>query len=159
MRDPSTPLGAGLMATRPVIPAMSAGAIRAVRALEERVLTLPQVPIETRHVLHAGMYARTVCIPAGVLITGAHITIPTLLIVSGHATLFIGEDDAELQGYAVVPASAGRKQAIYAHRDTLLTMLFPTAARTVEEAEEEFTDEPERLGSRRAPTHATATGE
>ena len=82
-----------LIATRPVIPAMSAKAIRAVRALEERVLALPQVPIETRHVLHAGMYARTICVPAGVLITGAHITIPTLLIVSGHATLFIGEED------------------------------------------------------------------
>ena len=84
---------------------------------------------------------------------GALITIPTLLIMSGHATLFIGEEDVELTGYAVIPASAGRKQAIYAHADTLLTMLFPTAARTVEEAEQEFTDEPERLGSRRAPNH------
>jgi hypothetical protein len=138
---------------------MTAGAIRAVRALEERVLALPQVEIATRHVLHAGMYARTVCIPAGVLITGAHITIPTLLVVSGHATLFIGAEDVELKGYAVVPAGAGRKQAIYAHADTLLTMLFPTAARTVEEAEQEFTDEPEHLGSRRAPNHVTATGE
>ena len=148
-----------LMATRPVIPAMSAQAIRAVRALEERVLALPQVPIETRHVLHAGMYARTICVPAGVLVTGVLIRIPTLLIVSGHATVFIGGEDVELTGYAVIPASAGRKQVIYAHRDTLLTMLFPTAARTVEEAEEEFTDEPERLGSRRAPNHVTATGE
>jgi len=148
-----------VVATRPVIPAMSAQAIRAVRALEERVLTLPQVPIETRHLLHAGMYARTICVPAGVLITGAHITIPTLLIVSGHATLFIGGEDVELKGYAVIPASAGRKQAIYAHADTLLTMLFPTTARTVEEAEQEFTDEPDRLGSRRAPNHVTATGE
>ncbi|WP_428659506.1 hypothetical protein [Reyranella sp.] len=148
-----------VVATRPVIPAMSSQAIRAVRALEERVLTLPQVPIETRHVLHAGMYARTICVPAGVLITGAHITIPTLLIVSGHATLFIGDEDVELTGYAVIPASAGRKQAIYAHADTLLTMLFPTSARTVEEAEQEFTDEPDRLGSRRAPNHVTATGE
>ena len=148
-----------LIATRPVIPAMSAKAIRAVRVLEERVQALPQVPIETRHVLHAGMYARTICVPAGVLITGAHITIPTLLIVSGHATVFIGGEDVELKGYAVVPADAGRKQAIYAHRDTLLTMLFPTGARTVEEAEQQFTDEPERLGSRRAPNHVTTTGE
>lgn len=159
MHDPSTSLRAGWVATRPVIPAMSAKAIRAVRALEEKVLALPQVPIATRHVLHAGMYARTICVPAGVLITGAHITIPTLLILSGHATLFIGDEDVELTGYAVIPASAGRKQAIYAHADTLLTMLFPTAARTVEDAEQEFTDEPERLGSRRAPNHVTTTGE
>jgi hypothetical protein len=159
MREPAAPLGAGLIATRPVIPAMSAGAIRAVRALEERVLALPQVPIETRHVLHAGMYARTICIPAGVLITGAHITIATLLIVSGHATLFIGGEDVELAGYAVVPASAGRKQAIYAHADTLLTMLFATAAPSVEQAEQEFTDEPGRLASRRAANHVTTTGE
>lgn len=102
------------MATRPVIPAMSATAIRAVRALEERLLALPQVPIETRHVLHAGMYARTICVPAGVMLTGVLIRIPTLLIVSGHATVFIGEEDVELSGYAVIPASAGREQAIYA---------------------------------------------
>lgn len=148
-----------LIATRPVIPAMGAEAIRAVRALEERLLALPQVPIATRHVLHAGMYARTICVPAGVLATGVFIRIPTLLIVSGHATLFIGDDDVELKGYAVVPASAGRKQAVYAHADTLLTMLFPTQATSVEEAEQEFTDEPERLGSRHAANHVTATGE
>ncbi len=148
-----------VIATRPVIPPMSARAIGAIRALEERVLALPQVQIETRHVLHAGMYARTICIPAGVLATGALIKIPTLLIVSGHATLFIGADDVELKGYAVVPASAGRKQAVYAHADTLVTMLFPTAARTVEEAEQEFTDEPGRLRSRHAPNHVTTTGE
>ena len=159
MRDPSAPLGAGLLATRPVIPAMSAKAIRAVRALEARVLALPQVQIETRHVLHAGMYARTICVPAGVLVTGAHIKIPTLLIVSGHATVLIGGEDVELTGYAVIPASAGRKQAVYAHADTLLTMLFPTGARTVEEAEQEFTDEPDRLRSRHAPNHVTTTGE
>lgn len=147
-----------LIATRPVIPAMSAKAIRAVRMLEERVLALPQVKIETRHVLHAGMYARTVCVPAGVLITGAHITIPTVLIVSGHASLFIGDDDVELKGYAVVPASAGRKQAIYAHADTLLTMLFPTDACSVDEAEQQFTDEPERLRSRDEANHVTSTG-
>lgn len=148
-----------LLATRPVIPSMSAQAIRAVRALEERVLALPQVPIETRHVLHAGLYARTVCVPAGVLVTGAHITISTVLIVSGHATLFIGGEDVELKGYAVVPAAAGRKQAIYAHADTLLTMLFSTAAQTVEEAEQAFTDEPERLSSRGVSSHVTTTGE
>jgi hypothetical protein len=148
-----------LIATRPVIPAMSAQAIRAVRALEERVLALPQVPIETRHVLHAGMYARTICVPAGVLLTGAHITIPTLLIVSGHATLFVGAEDVELAGYAVVPASAGRKQAIYAHADTLLTMLFPTRAATVAAAEQEFTDEAGALFSRSGANHVTITGE
>jgi hypothetical protein len=92
-------------------------------------------------------------------VTGVLITIPTVLIVSGHATLFIGGEDVELKGYAVIPASAGRKQAVYAHADTLFTMLFPTAARTVEEAEREFTDEPERLASRRAPNHVTNTGE
>ncbi len=139
-----------LTATRPTVPAMSAKAIHAIRALKERAQTQPQVSIEARHALHAGMYARTICIPAGVLITGALNTIPTLQIMSGHATVFIGSEDVELTGYAVLPVSGGRKQAVYAHADTLLTMLFPTAARTVEEAERAFTDEPASLEACRA---------
>ena len=47
-----------------------------------------QVPIETRHVLHAGMYARTICIPAGVLITGALVKVADAADrSSGHATV------------------------------------------------------------------------
>lgn len=146
--------------TEPSLPAMSADDVGKVGRLEAHLRSLEQVPITTTHHFHAGLYARTIRIPKGVVITGALIRIPTLLIVSGHVTAFIGGDTIELCGYHVLPASAGRKQVFLAHADTDLTMLFPSSAETVEEAEAEFTDETELLMSRQQPENPTIiTGE
>jgi hypothetical protein len=128
---------------------MSDEALEKVRRLEAEMLAQPQAEITTNHVFHAGLYARTIRIPAGVALSGAFITRATLLIVSGECTVFTGHDTLQLRGYHVIPASAGRKQVFLAHADTELTMLFPSSATTVEEAEAEFTDEAHRLMSRR----------
>lgn len=124
-----------------LIPAMSDQAIGIVRCLERAATEFPQVHIETTHAFHAGLYARTVKIPAGVIITGALIKIPTLLIISGEVVMYLDGSPKKLHGYNVFAASAHRKQAFVAITDTHLTMLFPTTATTVEEAEAEFTDE------------------
>lgn len=141
------------------LPAMAPADIDKVRALEAEVLQAPQVDIPTRHVLHGGMYARTIRIPAGVLLTGALIKIPTVLVLDGDVTVFVGTKTIRLEGRHVLPASAGRKQAFLAHADTELTMLFPTHATTVEEAEAEFTDEADRLMSRHGGNDICTTGE
>ena len=131
---------------------MSPDAIARVSAIEQTMLTLPQVEIRTQHVLHAGMYARTIMIPAGVVLTGALVKRPTLLVVSGDVLVSRGDTDAvRITGTAVIPASAGRKQAFIAEADTTVTMIFPTQATTVEQAEAEFTDDTEVLMSRRDP--------
>ena len=130
------------------IPAMTPAALDNVRAFETRLLEMPQSIIATHHVLHAGMYARTIRIPAGTVISGVEIRVATVLVFNGHASVFIGDGTVEVCGYQVIPASAGRKQAIAAHADTDLTMFFPTSASTVEEAEEQFTNEADRLASR-----------
>ena len=132
----------------PHLPVMSADAIAKVRVLEEHNRTLPQVEIATQHVIHGGMYARTIRLPAGVLLTGALLKIPTLLIFNGHATAYIGGEAIELCGHHVLPGSAGRKQAFLAHADTQMTMLFPTSAQDVAAAEHQFTDEAHLLFSR-----------
>lgn len=134
------------------IPPMSPEAIGVVSMLESAMLDKEQVPLTTWHSLHGGTYTRTICIPAGVLLTGALIKVQTTLIVSGHCHVYIGDKSCELQGYNVVPASAGRKQAFMAITDTWLTMMFKTDAASVEEAETQFTDEYEQLGSRRDPS-------
>jgi hypothetical protein len=123
--------------------------ISVVREVESVVLNLPQIDIETEHEFHAGIYSRTIMIPAGVVLTGALIKIPTVLILSGDATVMIGDSEVRLTGYGVLPAEAGRKQMFIAHQDTYLTMLFKTDVTTVFDAENEFTDEAENLGSRR----------
>lgn len=146
-----------LTPSAPSFPAMSAADVEKVGRLEAHLRDMEQVPIQTSHHFHAGMYARTVRIPKGVVITGALIRIPTMLIVSGHVTVFIGGEPIDLCGYHVIPASAGRKQVFVAHADTDLTMLFPSHAATVEDAEAEFTDETELLMSRQQPGNQTIT--
>lgn len=147
-------------ATRSAIAPMAPEAIDKVRQLEARTAELEQVEIPTDHVLHGGMYARTIKIPAGVLLTGALIKRATTLVISGHVTVFVGAGTIEINGYQVLPASAGRKQAFLAHADTFVTMLFPSEAASVEAAENEFTDEADRLLSRRQACESiTITGE
>jgi hypothetical protein len=121
-----------------------------VQELEKLMLQQPQIAVQITHTLHAGLYARTACIPAGVMITGALIKVNTVLIVSGDTTVFIGNRTMRLHGYHVLQASAGRKQAFIAHAELHLTMLFATDAATVEEAEAQFTEEHGRLSTRKA---------
>ena len=120
-----------------------------VREVERFILEQPQLEIETIHSFHAGLYARTIMVPAGAMITGALIKIPTLLTLSGDASVIIDREEVRISGYGVIPAAAGRKQVFLAHSDTYLTMIFATSATTIEEAEMEFTDEFDLLGSRR----------
>lgn len=143
----------------PSIHTMTPAAIGRIAALEDELVALPQVELETEHILHAGMYSRTVMIPAGVVITGAIIKVATLLVFDGHASITLDGSVLNLHGRHVIPASAMRKQAILAHRDTHLTMIFPTQATTVAEAEAEFTDEAERLMSRHGRETTIITGE
>lgn len=106
-----------------------------------------QAPIRVRHVLHAGVYSRTILVPAGIRIVGALIKIPTQVIVAGAADVWLGEW-RRISGYCVLPASAGRKQIFEAIADTYITMVFASDARSVEEAEDEFTDEAYNLTTR-----------
>lgn len=144
------------------MPAATPAAIADVSALERHMLALPQTPIETHHVLHGGLYARTILIPAGTVLTGALIRVPTVVIVAGDVLVTLGNGESvHLTGHHVLPASAGRKTAFVTRADTHVTMVFRTAARTVEEAEAEFTEEADGLCSRRDPTsnHVVITGE
>lgn len=144
------------------IGSMSVSAIDQVRRLEGLAMQLPQVAIETGHVLHAGLYARTVRVPAGVVITGALVKIATLLVIDGDVLVHVDDGPPlRLQGHHVLPARAGRKQAFFAQADTHITMIFATAATTVAEAEAEFTDEADLLVSRRnvGSNHIIITGE
>ncbi len=142
------------------VPAMTGRGLDLVKRIEKRLLQEEQVQIATQHVIHAGIYSRTICIPAGVALTGALIKIPTTLVICGRASVLIGDGDEVLvDGYRVFACSAGRKQAFIAHADTWLTMSFKTSARTVEEAEDEFTDEADRLFSRHGRNEITITGD
>lgn len=140
---------------------MSQEAVLKVRELEAIILDMPQQDLTTHHVFHGDMYARTIMIPAGVILTGALIKIATLVIVSGDCTVYVGDQAIELFGYNVLPASAGRKQVFLAKSDTWVTMMFPTDATCISDAEAYFTDEIDLLASCRemCKNVVTITGE
>lgn len=141
------------------IPTMSVDALAKVNALEAEIAKHPQLDVETDHVFHAGMYARTVTLPANAVFTGAQHTKATLLIVQGDVTLYLGDDTLRVTGYAVVPASVGRKTAYWTHSETTLTVVAPTDCTTVEDVEREMTTDPMALVSKRCHNKVTNTGE
>lgn len=104
------------------------------------------------HHLHGGMYARTARVAPNMAFTSVMIKIPTLVIVHGECCVFVDGKWHIMSGYNVLAASAHRIQAYatFGENETEITMLFPSAAKTVEEAEAEFTDESEDLLSRRS---------
>lgn len=143
------------------IVSMDMAEIDAVRQLENELLKTPQIKIATQHIIHAGMYARTIVVPKGVVLTGALMKIATLLIIQGDFLLFAGDKAIKLQGYNVFTGAPNRKQAGVALTDTHVTMIFPTQVKTVAEAEEQFTDEFVGLFSRYpdAENHVVITEE
>lgn len=112
------------------------------------------------HVLHGGMYARTCRVPGGMAFTSVLIKIPTVLVIHGDCQVCFGDQWLTLSGYNVFAASAHRMQAYVTLGETEITMVFPSNAKTVEEAEAQFTDEWADLLSqrRREDDLVTVTG-
>lgn len=138
-----------LAASGNMLPAAPAEVVQQIVAIEKKMRGLEQIHPQMEHVLHAGMYARTCRLDAGVAIVSVLIKIPTMLIVHGGAYVHAGDRWYQITGYQSMPASAGRKQIYVTFEPTEITMVFPSKARTVEEAEAEFTDEAHKLLSRR----------
>jgi hypothetical protein len=81
--------------------------LAALSRVEEFIRTqTPQAHVQTEHVIHGGMYARTVAC-AGNAICGCLYKVPTMLVVNGAAKVYVGEGWTELSGYNVIAASAG----------------------------------------------------
>lgn len=100
-----------------------------------------EVDIPIEHFIHEGVYYRTCFVPKDVAIIGALVKIPTTVIVSGNCYVTLGNTIGKLEGYNVIKAEAGRRQAFRAITDTYITMCFRTNSKDVKEAEKEFTDE------------------
>ncbi len=144
MITPSRP-GAAVMS----LPSMSPDAVENVRRFEVALGQCPQARLHTEHSFHAGIYTRTIKLPAGVALAGVTIKVPTVLIISGDVLTYGDNGTTRITGYHVTLGQPGRKQAFVALTDTWMTMMFATDAQDVETAERQFTDEYENLGSRR----------
>lgn len=109
----------------------------------------PQIEVVTEHLIHGGMYARTIRREPGIVAVGSLILRATILIVNGPCSMMIGDRRVDLTGYNVLPGLPGRKSFSLTHGPVEMTMIFPTSAKTVEEAENEIFGEAEDLISRK----------
>ena len=120
-----------------------------VRELEDHLAQLPQIALPTSHLVHAGMYARTVFIPAGTVLTGALTLQDNVCVMHGGITVTTDDGPQVLEGFHVLPALAGSKRAGVAHLDTWWTTLWTTDLEDVGAIEESLTPEADRLQTRR----------
>ena len=148
-----------MLTKRTEIAPMSEYELNIVRGIESQMAEMEQISIHTHHLIHGGNYLRTINLQAGAIITGVVIKIPTTIILNGNINILVGSEVKNYNGFHILPASAGRKQLMTALQDTSVTMIFPTQAKTVEEAEKEFTDEFDLLMSNEADNTITITGE
>ena len=133
----------------PAFPAMSDESIAKASRLESIARSVEQTETATHHLLHAGMYARTMRLPAGHVLVGALLKVETIVIFNGDAEVYVGDSSIRLTGHQVIPADAMRKQVFVAYADCDITAIFATDAQSVEEAEDQATDEAKNLLSRR----------
>lgn len=124
--------------------------VQSVKRLEEIILQLPQVDLKTESVIHGGMCARTIFIPAGTVLTGALTNLDNICIVCGDITVTTDEGPRRLTGYNVLGASMGYKRVGITHADTWWTMMFKTDSTDPDEVEREMTDEHNALQTKRS---------
>jgi hypothetical protein len=146
-----------LTTTSPALVAPDPQTLGRLRDLDAVLLALPQTEIPIDHLIHGGMYARTAHIQADMFVSGALLSRATVLVLHGDVTVFTGTDAVRLTGFHVLPGSAGRKQLFRTHAETHMTMVLPSQALSVDQAEHEFTDEPELL--MQSAGRVTITGE
>ena len=120
----------------------------AVSQLESIVLTVPQVDLQTQHKLSGGMYARTIFIPAGTVLTGATHKRDHINVMVGDITVSTDEGMRRLTGFNVLETKAGMKRCGFAHADTQWTTISRTDLVVVEDIEDELVVESERLQTR-----------
>lgn len=120
-----------------------------VRQFEKLSLQLPQLKLETTHVIHGGLCARTIFIPAGTVLTGAELEVDTVCIVAGDITVTTDDGVKRLTGHHVLPAVKSNKRIGITHTDTHWTMIFKTDMERVEDVEKQMTREHDRLQTRK----------
>jgi len=130
--------------------AIANGRNEAMVALKKHVTALPQTTLETTHLVHGSMYARTIFIPAGLVLVGAKTKIENICIVSGDITVSTDAGVVRLTGYHVIPANAGYSRGGFAHADTYWTTLLPTDLHDVDSIEDAMTDESNTLQTRKS---------
>lgn len=130
---------------------MASKAREQIECIEDALLTLPQVVLETWHHFADGLVARTIMIPADTVLTGAAHKAEHLNICYGDIEVMTDSGMQRLTGYHVIPSLPGTKRIGRTHADTLWTTvhLNPGNERDIAALEDALVEDAHRLQSRR----------
>lgn len=92
-----------------------------LQAIEDHLLTLPQVDPSTSHHICDGVYLRKIIIPKGCTATGAvHLTETLDILVYGDLTVVTEKGKKRVnQPGSIFVSQPGLKKVAYAHEDTM----------------------------------------
>lgn len=108
----------------------------ALYRLESEILKLPQVEMPTEHSFCRGLYARTMRIPAGTVLTGAvHRDESFFVVRAGSLIVTDGGQSKTLHQGDMVVTPAGSKRAGVALTDVIVTTFHHNAAELRDPAE------------------------
>lgn len=109
-------------------------------ALEQAILACPQVEMLVEHFQINGVYARSLFIPAGVVLTGKiHNTESIGILAKGMLRIFDGENYSEIHEGHIAIAKAGTKRIGYAVTDCVFITVHRTDKTDLAEIEDELT--------------------
>lgn len=128
-----------------------------IEHLEQIILSGPQVDLQTTHALSGGVYARTIIIPAGTVLTGAVHKKDHINVVQGDITVSTDDGMVRLTGHHIIPTKAGAKRVGYAHQDTVWTTICHTNLEDIEAIEDELVEDSDRLQTRQNKIAASET--
>lgn len=111
-----------------------------VALLESEMLKHEQIDIPVRHDFSPGIYARTIMIPAGTLLTGRIHKFEQINILSGGTIEVLTQDGMKkVTAPFIVVSPPGTKRVAYAHTDCTWTTVLATEEKDPDVIEAKFT--------------------
>ncbi len=109
--------------------------------LEDEIAQHPQLECDYNHLFVDGMYARTMLIPEGAIVTGKrHIKEHINIIVKGVAKVYTGDSMELITAPSIFVSKAGTRKAVFAIEDVIWTTIHTTEQTDPELAVEELTE-------------------
>jgi hypothetical protein len=118
-----------------------------IRALEDEIIKLPQLPPvarPVRHIFAPGVYLREIFLPPGACATGRIHKYDHACMVLGDLTVYSQDGGVKrITGCETFVSSAGVKRAVFVHAPTWFTTIHPnpTDERDLDKLAEMFTVE------------------
>lgn len=110
--------------------------------LQEELVKLPQVELETRHYFADGMYAREVVRPQGCVIVGkVHKKEHFYIVTKGRIRVTTDDGVKEFAAPSVIISKPGTKRAVFAMEDSVCMTVHKTNKKSLKNVERDLVED------------------